>query len=169
VYARRSLPLHVEHVLPAGVDDVHAVLTDRDFLREYGYKTEAQEVRVVVAADRDRAVLRRVMPTAAVPPFLRGFVTDTVDVSEVTCWSGTADGGRVGDIHLRALVPAREAWFSGRVGLTREEGGRCRWVVDGTVWVEVPLISGKLAPFLAHVLEGALAVEADLAEQWLAR
>lgn len=168
MYASRSLPLRVEHGFPAGVADVHAVLTDRDFLREYGYKTEAQEVRVVVAPERDRSVVRRVMPTAAVPPFLRGFVAGTVDVSEVTCWADPADDGWSGDVHVRALVPAREAWFDGRVRLV-PEGESCRWVVDGTVWVKVPLISGKLAPFLGRVLEAALRVEADLAEQWLRR
>ncbi|MDP9408419.1 MAG: DUF2505 domain-containing protein [Actinomycetota bacterium] len=168
VNGHRTQHLRFERELPGSVGDVHAVLTDPEFLRRYVGRTGSGGSRVVVAADRSRTCLRRVVPTRLGPPFVASFFGDAVEVVEVVTWAGTpADGTRTGQVCADASVAPGEARFRGAVRLTPEGVDTCRWLVDGHLCVKVPLIGGKLAPLVVAAIEAALVAEARLAEQVL--
>ena len=168
VNGHRTLHLSFERSLPWAVGDVHAVLTDPDFLREYVARTASGGSRVVVAPDGSRTCLRRVVPTRLAPPFVASFFGDAVDVVEVVRWAGTAaDGARTGELRADASVAPGELRLRAVVRLTPTSAGTCRWSVDGRLWVKVPLIGGKLAPLAVAAMEAALAAEVGLAEELL--
>ena len=159
------MPLHFEFAFSAGVEAVHAVLTDPEFLREYAYKTESRQVSV--SADGATTRVRRVMPTDAVPPFAKPFLGGEVPVSEVVTWGPRADdGSRSGDLAVDAAVGSRQARLRGTVRL-EPSGSGCRLLADGDLRVKVPLVGAKLAPLVAQVLGGALRVQCELAVQRL--
>ena len=159
------MSLRFEHAFPAGVEEVHAVLTDPEFLREYAYKTESQEVQVEASPAGSR--VRRVMPTDGVPPFAKPFLGEAVPVLEVVTWQPPApDGSRSGELAVDAAAGSRQARLRGRIAL-EPDGAGCRLLASGDVRIKVPLVGGKLAPLVEQVLHGALRVQCELAAQRL--
>jgi hypothetical protein len=161
----RTMPLRFEFAFPAGVEAVHAVLTDPEFLREYAYKTESRQVSVATAGAATR--VRRVMPTDGVPPFARPFLGDEVPVQEVVTWRPLqADGTRWADLAVHAVAGSRQARLRGTLRL-EPAGSGCRLLADGELRVKVPLVGARLAPLVEQVLRGALRVQCELAAQRL--
>jgi hypothetical protein len=162
----RTMPLRFEFAFPAGVEAVHAVLTDPEFLREYAYKTESRQV--TVAADGATTRVRRAMPTDGVPPFAKPFLGDEVPVQEVVTWRPVqADGSRSADLAVDAVGGSRQARLRGTLRL-EPAGSGCHLLADGDLRVKVPLVGAKLAPLVEQVLRAALQVQCELAAQRLA-
>lgn len=160
------MALRVEYAFEAGVEDVHAVLTDPEFLREYGRATHSRDVSVTASAAGSR--LHRVMPTDAVPPFAKSFLGDEVPVLEVVTWEEpAADGSRSASLAVDAAAGSRQARLRGSLVLT-PAGGGCGLLAEGDVRVNVPLVGGRLAPLVVQVLESALRRQCALAAARLA-
>ena len=161
------MALRFEYAFPAGVEEVHAVLTDPGFLRGYAAATESREVQVEVAPDGSSTQVRRVLPTDAVPAFAKPFLGDEVPVQESVAWRPPdADGSRYGDLVVEAAVASRQAGLRGTVRLL-PEGPGCRLVAEGDVSVKVPLVGGKLAPLVEQLVQSALRKQCELAAERL--
>ncbi|MDP9408751.1 MAG: DUF2505 domain-containing protein [Actinomycetota bacterium] len=161
------MALRFEYAFPAGVDEVHAVLTDPGFLREYADATHSRDVEVDAAPDGSSTSVRRVMPTDAVPSFAKPFLGDEVPVEETVAWRPSdGDGSRYGDLAVDASAASRQARLRGTMRLL-PEGPGCRLVAEGDVSVKVPLVGGKLAPLVEQLLQSAVRKQCELADRRL--
>jgi hypothetical protein len=153
---------------PADVDAVFAMLCDPVYRRRVCDATYALAHRVSVQPQDDGVVVTvmRVM-AADVPPIIRRVIGDRIEVEQIERWSMT-DHARRREAELAVRIVGQPARMSGTItlrGYDRTTVG----TIEGELHVNVPVFGGKLAAEMAQGFRFALAVEADIAGDYLAR
>lgn len=104
-------------------------------------------------------VVSRELPAGG-PGFLERFLPRDGRVEQADSWAPDAgDGVREGT--WSAALPGAPATLGGAMRLEPRADG-CRWVVEGTVTVRVPLVGGRAEAYLAEMLGRLTATEAEV-------
>jgi hypothetical protein len=160
--------LREEIAYPADVDAVFSMLCDPAFRRRVCEATYAIDHSVAVRSEGDVVLISvvRVMP-ADVPAVVRGVVGDRIRIEQVERWYVADEAGqRFADLSLEIVgQPAR---MSGSIALTAVDGAT-RGTIEGDLNVNLPIFGGRLANEMAKGFRFALAVEADVARDYLSR
>jgi hypothetical protein len=162
------MKLREQIAYPAGLEAVFSMLCDPAFRRRVCEATYAIDHSVSVRSEGDLVVVKivRVMP-ADVPPFVRRVVGDHIKIQQVERWVIPEHGGqRTAALSLE--IVGQPASMSGRIALAAVDGAT-RGTIEGDLRVGIPIFGGRLADEMAKGFRFALAVEADVAKDYLAR
>jgi hypothetical protein len=146
----------------ASVEDVYALVTDKDFRIETCLAQGAthHEVNVESNSVGGRTVtVVRTMP-AELPEFITKFTGHTIDVKQTEVWSDIDDGGNR-NCDVRVKIIGQPAEMTGTMTL-RAAGGDTVFNLEGHAKVKIPFIGKKIEAEIAHAVGGALRVEARL-------
>ncbi|MBO0901973.1 DUF2505 domain-containing protein [Cellulomonas sp. zg-ZUI222] len=164
------MQLHVTIELPTDVVGAARLLADPAYVHAKVRAAGAVEQQVDVTGSADAAFTvtsRRALPTAQIPPHLRPFVGDRIDVRQVEAWEAPApDGSRSGTVVVEiAGAPVR---VTGRTSLVAAGPDAARVTYDGEVRAAVPLFAAAVEEAAATAVRGALGTEETVAARWLA-
>ncbi|KAB1504440.1 DUF2505 domain-containing protein [Corynebacterium sp. 320] len=115
--------------------------------------------------DPTKVELYELLPKAALPEAVRGFVSQDLKLKRVASFGPLADNTITGEV--TAEVKGAPVSFSSEVKLTGE-GDTTTLVADSAVDVKIPMMGPVLEPKVAEWLEDFLASEAACIEKWLA-
>ncbi|QAY68942.1 DUF2505 domain-containing protein [Xylanimonas protaetiae] len=164
--------LTVELTYPASVDVVAAMLADAEFVRwrarrSTGTGTVEQADLSGTVADGFTVVVRRTLPTDLIPPQVRPFVGDRLEVRQAEVWEAPQGDHVVGTVALEiAGAPVR---VTGTVRLEPLPDGGTRQVYDGEVRASVPLFGAVVEEAAARSVRSTLLAEGEAGVQWLGR
>ncbi|WP_062076793.1 DUF2505 domain-containing protein [Demequina globuliformis] len=157
-----------EHHFDAPVEDVFAMLADKEFAVKRAETSGADASDAVFSGSIDEGftvAIRRVVPSSSIPQEFRGFIGSDLTVRYSEVWSAPRGTERQGTFSVEIVGAPGHA--SGRLLLT-PEGNGTDFVVDGTVTVRVPLFGAMIEKsLLKNVIEG-LETELQAADAWLA-
>ena len=136
---------------PAPPDQVLAVLTDEQFLRDRAAALGAQPEEVTVTGSA--STVRMAAPTAGIPPVFARFVGSSVSVVERTTWVPDGSGHRA-VLDAGAEVFGRTVRVDGERRLVPVDAGT-RSTVTGDATVKAPLI-GRQAEGAVRELIGVV-------------
>lgn len=163
--------LTVELTYPASVDVVAAMLADADFVRwRAAHSTGSGSVEQTdlsgTVADGFTVVVRRTLPTDLIPPQIRPFVGEGLEVRQAEVWESPKGDHLVGTVALEiAGAPVR---VTGTVRLEPlPEGGGSRQVYDGEVRASVPLFGAVVEDAAARSVRATLVAEGEAGVAWL--
>lgn len=111
-----------------------------------------------------KAELFELLPKAALPEAVRGFVSQDLKLKRVVTFGPLADGTSTGEV--TAEVKGAPVSFTSEVKLTGE-GDKTTLFADSAVDVKIPMMGAVLEPKVAEWLEDFLTREATTIEQWI--
>lgn len=160
--------LTVELTFPADVEDVAAALADEAFVRWRADRAASGSVEQVdvsgTPADGFTVAVRRTLPTDLIPPQVRPFVGDHLEVRQAEAWEAPSEGRRVGTVAVEITgAPVR---LTGTVRLEPLPDGGCRQLYDGDVRASVPLFGDAVARAAARTVRTTLEAEGAAARAW---
>lgn len=138
--------------VPADVETTWALLTSPRWPKAQDASLRDGSTLVSAAATADGGavvVISRRLPDG-IPSMLQRFAPQDGRVTQTDTWGPAGGGVRRGTWRVEFAGAPGE--LRGETSLTPVDGG-CRWTVDGTVKVEVPLIGGQAERFLAPLLD----------------
>lgn len=110
---------------------------------------------------------RRLLPTEQIPPQVRAFVGNRIEVRQVEAWEAPDDeGARVGTVVVE--VPGAPVRLAGRVTLVAHGPAATAIRYDGELRAGVPLFGAAVEEATAGAIRAALAAEAQVAQRRLA-
>ncbi len=144
----------------ASPDAVAAMLLDPAFREEV---LERQHVlRGSATVKGEHVTVEQVHSAADLPSFARAIVGDEIVIVQQERWlTGTA-----ADLHL--AIPGKPGDITGTIHLSPVGEGTVE-VVELTVKVSIPLVSGKIEKLIAEMLGKAFVKEHEVGREWLAR
>ena len=154
-------PLHSSHEVPAGVEEVLAVLTGPQWSAR---KAEVLHdgSQVVERTERPdggvHLVASRVLPEGG-PGFLQRFLPRDGRVVQTDDWAPARAGVRGGT--WQVVIPGVSARLGGTMRL-EPAGSGSRYVVDGEISVPIPLVGGKAESFIAEMVHKLSDREAEV-------
>lgn len=153
----------------AGADEVFAMLSDPAFLQRVCEENGALEHEVSVEPSPDGGVVLRtvrVLPTKDVPPVVKGFVGETLTVTETDTYGpAAADGSRAGTVALD--ISGAPVALKGTLTFT-PEGDACVESLSGTLKAAVPLFGGQIEKAAEPAVRAAIRVKQRAGAAWLA-
>jgi hypothetical protein len=146
------------------------MLQDPAFLEKVCLDNGAVEHSVSVVPQGDGGVVittTRVLPTKDVPPVVKGFVGETLTVTEVDTWGPAApDGSRAGTVTLDiAGAPVK---LTGDLAFSSPGDGTSLERLSGTLKAAIPLFGGQVEKAAEPALRAAIRVKQRTAAAWLA-
>lgn len=151
--------------LPAGVDDVLAMIVDEEFQRRKAEGVgERSDVRVEETPNGHTVRVTRDFPTTDFPDAVRSFVGATMTVVEAQAWQEGPAGPFAGLVVEVKGTPAR---LKGKVTLTAD-GDSTVVRVLGDLTGGVPIIGRKIEQTAAPFFLSALEHEERVSREWLA-
>jgi hypothetical protein len=164
--------LHLSVTLDLATDATSAghMLADPRYVEQKVVASGAIEHQVDVTGTADEAftvATRRALPSDQIPAQVRGFVGNRIDVRLVEAWEAPQpDGGRAGTVVVEiAGAPVR---LTGRCSLQPVGPAASRLVYDGDLQAQIPLFGSAVEEAAARAIRGALGVEQQVAERWIA-
>jgi hypothetical protein len=160
--------LTVELTFPTDADDVAAAFADEEFVRWRAHRAASGTVEQVDVSGSPASgftvAVRRTLPTDLIPPQVRPFVGDHLEVRQAEAWEGATSGRRVGTVAVEiAGAPVR---LTGTVTLEPLPGGGCRQVYDGEVHASVPLFGDAVAQAAARTVRATIEAEGAAGVLW---
>lgn len=150
------------HPMPAGVDEVFAVLASQRWAAAKAeHLRDGSTVKRYEQGADGSVVLQisRDLPDG-VPGFLERFLPADGKAGQTDSWGpDTGDGTRRGT--WKADIPGAPAEVSGTMRL-EPSGTGSAYVVEGTVTVRIPLVGGKAESFIADMTGKLTAKEAEV-------
>ena len=111
--------------------------------------------------------VRSLIPTAAIPAHIRGFVGAHLDVRQVDVWEDAEAGASRATIAVEIIgAPVR---MTGTITLVPDADGGCTETFAGLVKASVPLFAAAVENGTAAALREAVAAEERVSRDWLAR
>jgi hypothetical protein len=156
-----SKRVHSEHDIPADVSTAFGVLSGPDWAR---HKDEGLRDGSILVSREETAdggvvlVVSRELP-AGVPGFLEKLLPKEGRVTQTDVWGPSEGGVRSGTWDVD--MPGAPARMGGTMRLEPDGAAGCRYVVDGTIEVKVPLVGGKAEGFVVGMFDKLSAKEAD--------
>jgi hypothetical protein len=152
-----------ELVYDAPLASVQAMLFDPAFREEVLAAQKVVRSNVSVSTDGDDTLveLEQTQATDSVPSFVRKFTGDEITITSTERWTSPTHAV------VSSTIPGAPGGVEGTNDLV-DEGERTRMRVVREINVNVPLIGGKLAKFVASMHTKALAKEHQAAQAWLA-
>lgn len=162
-------PFRFEHVFRApSPADVFAAYFDPTHQIEQDRRVDIVE-RTILELEDTGAELRRVsrvVPRRQLPAFIRPLLSGQLHYIETLRWRRRDDEL---DIQIRPSILKGRALISARYSLTHNGSGQIRRVYDGSVSVDVALLSGRIERGIVAELERSLPVTAACTQEWLDR
>jgi hypothetical protein len=154
--------------LPAGPEEVYALLTDPAFQEAKCAATTdggAYDAQVTATATGHRVRTSRELPADGLPDVARSFVGPTLTVVEDYAWGPpAADGSREAavDLHVKGAPLTLK-------GVLRIEpaGSGSAEVLDAELKANVPFVGGKIEKAAAEPINAAIGIEVDLLRERL--
>lgn len=149
---------------PAGVEQVHAMLTDRDFRQEVcaSIHSVACAVEVTTAASGVGVEVRQTQVARKIPPMAQKLIGEHVEIVQREQWSSERDGT------FEMEIPGKPGHLRGTVTLG-EQGEGCVQTFEGDLRITIPLVGGKLEKLVGDLLKKALTAEQEVGVSWLGR
>ena len=146
----RSLSAAID--LPADVETAFRLLTSEAWPQALAAQLhdESELLSAVATTDGGMQVsIRRRLPEG-VPGFLKRFLPADGRVVQTDAWRPAVGGGRTGSWSV--TYPGSPGELGGEAALT-PAGDGCRWTVEGSVRMPVPLLGGRIEGYVAPLLE----------------
>ena len=156
-----SKPVHSDQEVPADVETAFGVLTDEGWPQRRNAALHDGSTVVRREQTQDGGVVMvvsRELP-AGVPGFLERFLPKEGRVTQTDTWAPASGGRRTGTWTVE--IPGAPARLGGTMHLEPTASG-CRYVIDGTIEVKIPLVGGKAEGFVAGIVEKVGAKEGDV-------
>ena len=153
--------ISVQYDIPADVETAYAAISGDQWAPAKAATLGDSSVvvsRTVGAGDTVTLVVSRKLPDG-VPGFLTRFLPADGRVTQTDAWAAARDGVRSGT--WVADTPGSPAKVSGSMRL-EPAGTGCRYVIEGTVKVSIPLVGGKAEALVVAMTEKLTAKEADI-------
>ncbi len=154
--------------LPAGVEEVYALLTDPAFQEAKCAATTdggAYDAQVTGTATGHRVHTSRELPADGLPDVARSFVGPTLTVVEDYEWGPPApDGSRAAAVDLH--VKGAPLTLKGVLRLEPDGSGSAE-VLDAELKANVPFVGGTIEKAAAEPINAAVGVEADMLRERL--
>ena len=150
-------------------EEVFAVLSDVKFQEAKCAATAAIKYSADVKTVGDHTVIAtdRILRSDGLPDFARSMVGETLKVTETQDWGPpAADGSRRGTVEM--AVAGAPIALKGTLAIAPGGPGTVERV-DAELKAKVPLIGGKIEKAASPPIEEALDIEAQTAQEWLAR
>lgn len=160
------MDVHSELRFDADPARVFAMLTDETYVERKTLAANALRATASVKRDGENTTihLTRVMPPD-VPDFVRRFVGETIDITQVDVWGPAAtDGSRDGTIQLDMV--GAPVTCTGRMRLA-PNGAGTTVTIEGTLKASVPLFGGKIEQAVLEGLTEAAKIEEKVGRAWL--
>lgn len=156
--------------LPADPHRAGLLLADLRYVHAKVRATGATELHVDVTGDPQgafRVAVRRTLPSEQVPAHVRGLVGGSIEVRQVDAWEAPeADGSRVGSVVIE--VAGAAVRLTGWASLTPTPGAGSVVRYEGELHAGVPLFGSAIEDAVARAIRTVLAVEAQVAADFLA-
>jgi hypothetical protein len=156
-----SKPLHSENAIPADVEAAFAVMSTERWpqAKDATLRDGSRLVRRDETPDGGvTLVVSRELP-AGIPGFLEKLLPKEGRVTQTDVWGPSEGGVRSGTWDVD--MPGAPARMGGTMRLEPDGAAGCRYVVDGTIEVKVPLVGGKAEGFVVGMFDKLSAKEAD--------
>lgn len=153
--------ISVRYDLPADVETAYAAISGEGWASAKAQALQDDSVMVSREVGEGGAVtlvVARNLPDG-IPGFLTKFLPADGRVTQTDVWGPASGGVRSGT--WRADTPGSPAKVEGTMRL-EPTGAGCRYVVEGTVKVSIPLIGGKAEGFVVGMTQKLTAKEADV-------
>lgn len=158
--ARMDIQSRVEFA--AGVDEVFAMMTDRDYLVEVCEATRARSYEAEVTGTTTKTMRKLPAPDAAAR-----FIGPELTVVEETAW-GPSDGNGSRSGRVTMSVPGQPVTMRGTVQLT--PGGRGTVAeLTGDLKVAIPILGRKMEQSAAPAILAGFRTQQKVGDDWLAR
>lgn len=146
----------------ASPTDVHAMVTDEDFLAHAAVELGSQDARVAATSARTA-----VAASVATPSEIRAFVGPSLRIVQETTWAEPdAEGRRNGTVTI--TVPGAPVTLHGTALLAPVEGGS-EITYEGDLVVQVPLLGGRIETQAAPTILEAFETQGRVGRAWLRR
>jgi hypothetical protein len=146
------------------------MLTDPAFLERVCLDNGAVEHSVSVEPAADGGVVIttvRVLPTKDVPPVVKGFVGETLTVTETDAWGpADAEGSRTGTVSLD--IQGAPVKLIGTLAFAGLVGGGSQETLSGELKAGIPLFGGQVEKAAEPAVRSAVKVKQRTAAAWLA-
>lgn len=154
----------------AGPDRTFEMLQDPAFLEKVCVDNGAVEHSATVEPKDDGGVVittTRVLPTKDVPAVVKGFVGETLTVTEVDTWGpAAADGSRDGTVTLDIVgAPVR---LTGELTFRPTDDGASVERLSGNLKAGIPLFGGQVEKAAEPAVRAAIKVKQRTGTAWLA-
>ena len=162
-------PFCFEHVFRApSVEAVIAAYFDPEHLAHQDRAVDIVEREVLELVDDGRALRRvtRIVPRRKVPALVRPFVTLPLHYRETVTWR-RKDGEL--DIDIRPSILKGRAVISAVYRLSRLPDGAIRRRYEGSVSVDIALLSSRIERGIVAEFERSMPVAAGATQAWLDR
>lgn len=161
------MKLRVENTSAASVEQTFASHVEQSVREEACRRSGAISYQVSIDRAEDggaRVQVDRVMaPT--VPDFVQKFVGDSISIRQVEQW-GAPDGNGTRTAAVQLTIQGQPASMVGSAVLSAAGAGSIE-VVSGEVKVTIPLLGRRFEPEIVKVIEAALRIEQQVADEWL--
>ncbi len=155
---------------PASAQKVAELFTNPDFVDAKITASRATEGKKTITGDATGAFTvetTRTMPKDLVPAKYQRFLPGGIVLTLLEQWGPpSVDGSREGELSLKiAGVPASA---SGSCRLQSTGADTSTLTYDGEVKVSIPMFGSKVEKIAVGAVEDVMALERDVAAQWLA-
>lgn len=153
--------ISVKYDIPSDVETAYAAISSERWAAAKAATLGDEStvlLRIVGDGDAVTLVVSRKLPEG-VPGFLTKFLPKDGKVTQTDVWGPARDGVRAGT--WVADTPGSPAKVSGTMRL-EPAGGGCRYVVEGTAKVSIPLIGGKAESYVVGMTQKLTAKEAEV-------
>lgn len=153
---------HYEMRYHAPIDEVYAMLGDKDFRERVCEAADTVRHEVTISEDGSGMTVDvdQVQPSHGIPSFAQKLVGHEIEVEQREVWSSPTDAT------LEVTIPGKPGHLKGTITLTEGDGVVVE-TVEAEVKVHIPMIGGKLERLIADLLESALRSEQKVGEAWL--
>jgi hypothetical protein len=162
--------LHVQLELATDVDAAGRMVADRAYAEEKGRAMGAVEQQVDVVGDPAGAftvTARRALPTDDIPPHVRPFVGQQLDVRQIEAWEAPSGAERHGTVAVEITgAPVR---LTGTMVLAPAGDGASTLTYDGELKASIPLFGAAVEQAAGQAIEAGLQAEGRVAADWIAR
>jgi hypothetical protein len=162
--------LHVQLELATDVDAAGRMVAEREYAEEKGRAMGAVQQQVDVVGDPAGAftvTARRALPTDDIPPHVRPFVGQQLDVRQIEAWEAPSGGERHGTVAVEITgAPVR---LTGTMVLAPAGDGASTLTYDGELKASIPLFGAAVEQAAGQAIEAGLVAEGRVAAGWIAR
>ncbi|WP_139984301.1 DUF2505 domain-containing protein [Nocardioides litoris] len=154
--------IRYEMAYDAPVERVAAMLADPKFREDVCAYQGVTKVEVTIDVDGEtkEVTVDQVQPTAGVPSFAKKIVGDETNIVQRESWSSPTHGD------VTVTIPGKPGEMTGTAVLTPTDAGTLE-VVELTVKVKIPIVSGKLESLIGDLLLKALKAEYKVGRDYL--
>lgn len=162
--------LHVQLELATDVDTASRMVADPAYAQARGRAMGAVEQHVDVVGDPGGAftvTARRALPTDDIPPHVRPFVGQQLDVRQIEAWEPLHGAERRGTVAVEiAGAPVR---LTGTMVLAPAGEGASTLTYDGELKASIPLFGAAVEQAAGQAIEAGIAGEGRIAAEWIAQ